>query len=31
MIDYMSGILGTREHVKETRLFRLEPHLLDNA
>jgi ABC-type multidrug transport system fused ATPase/permease subunit len=28
MIDYMSAILSEREHVKETRLFRLEPHLL---
>ena len=29
MADYMSEILGSREHVKETRLFRLEAHLLN--
>ena len=29
MIDYASNLLGGREYVKETRLFQLEPHLLD--
>ena len=29
MIDYAANVLGGREFVKETRLFQLEPHLLD--
>ncbi len=29
MIDYTASILGERDFVKETRLFQLEPHLLD--
>ena len=29
MIDYASTLLGGRDYVKETRLFQLEPHLLD--
>jgi ATP-binding cassette, subfamily B, bacterial len=29
MIDYTASILGERDYVNETRLFQLEPHLLD--